>query len=191
MAYVGLATPFRSSRLAVSEPATSEDWMQEDVTDGFRSLCISTVDHGISQPFPQIEDQDDEGVQTGLESQLAEDLEIGMLKAVPDGLPQPPTPRIRRRSMRLSCPIELDNNRSADEIAPKSTGLSPSSLLCQAFLPPSSEPPLKYKPFSGEKEAIYDPDFTFHVDLPHAYGVREDISFDQSWITVPGVIIGC
>jgi hypothetical protein len=188
VAYVGLATPFRSSPLAKFEPATSEDWIQGDVTEAFRSLSISTADQALSQLFPLIEEQNEGTVQAKLESQLTEDLEMGMLKLVPDGLPHPPPQRIRRRSMRLSNPFKLDTDLSADEIVPRSTELSSSSLLCQAF-DPLPEPALKYQTFKGKREAIYDSEFALNVDLPHAYGVREDICFDhQGWI--PPSIIG-
>jgi len=174
--------------LAAFEPTTSEDWIQEDVADAFRSLSISTADDILPQRFPRVDGKDEDSVQTELESQLAGDSD--MTKPAPEGLTQPLPQRIKRKSMIFSDSFDLDSDITAVDAAPRSTGLCPSSLLCQPFYP-SPEPALKFKPFSGKREAIHDPEFTFNVGLPHACGTLvEDVPFDRSWIPPPGVIIG-
>jgi len=189
VAYVGFSTPFRSSPLAIFEPATSKDWIQNDISDSFHSLSISTAEHDLSELFPRVEEHCEDAAQVDLESLLVGDLEMGLLNPTQYGFNQPPPRRIRRRSNRMSNPLDLDGDLPLEGILPRSPGLSPSPLLCRPFqsIP---EAQLNRKDFTGKIEAMYDPELAVNMDLPPAYDAREDTSFDQDWITPPGVVVG-
>jgi len=198
MADVGLATPFRSSRLARCEPVTPE-YLESLL------LEVTTGDHNISTLFPvSEEDEEEEDVPAVrfVQDVALCDMESGLLP------PLRPQMRPRTHSMHpihgvdVELPVDVDASRFmvSSPSSPPSMHISPrvpasqtlpsTALLFQPLKKPMLESQTKFELFDevdhvGDQDVA--PEFTLSMDLPPPYA-RINGHDHEAWLTGPQVV---
>lgn len=169
MAFVGLATPFKSSPLARCEPITPEaasSWTPgHNSRDSSHYLCVTSGAHDLSELFPEVEEgyeeEEDDQTFAGYQSPIVVDLEMGL------PIPVTRAPTLQMKS-RASAPkvaaqdsLDADNgflpfHHSHSEPLPSPPSLYPARPSKAPTDDTSQELPLamEYPPQYSEEDAI-------------------------------------
>ncbi|KAF9653638.1 hypothetical protein BDM02DRAFT_3182646 [Thelephora ganbajun] len=186
MAFIGLATPFKSSPLARCEPITPEvvsSWAPgHNSRDSSHYLCVASGTHDLSELFPEVEEDYEEDDRTLVECQgpMVVDLEMGL----PIPVTRAPTLQMKSRAS-----------------APKVTVRNPSDMD-NDFLPfrhnpsePLSSPPSLYPPRPTGKVLVgsTSQEFPLTMKYPPQYSEEDAIQpFRSSWnSSSPAIVMDC
>ena len=167
IALVGLVTPFKSSPLARCDPITPEaipQWVPgHNSRDSSHYLCITSGTHDLSELFPEVEEDYDEGDDQTLidcQSPRVIDLEMGL----PIPVTRAPTLQMKNRAnvprVVVRDPFnpndDLPFHRDPSQTLPSPPSLYPTRPTAKALGNTSQELPLtmKYPPQYSEEDAI-------------------------------------
>lgn len=135
IAFMGLATPFRSSPLARCEPITPEltsPWAPgHNSRESSHYLCVTSGTHDLSELFPEVEEdyeEEDDRTLAGYRSPMVVDLEMGL----PIPVTRAPTLQMKSRAsaprVTVRDSLDVENNLLPFHHSPSEPLPSPPSL---------------------------------------------------------------